>query len=126
MGFICRANMEVLGLRIKADDVHFGWTERIEDRRVTDNAPSSDEPRPLDFPTFLLSLGTSALVQLGEAPDPATGRGVAADLSAARQTIDLLAILEAKTQGNLEEAEENLLKNLLRDLRMRFLQKVSG
>ena len=91
---------------------------------MTENATSGNAHRPLDFSTFLLSLGTSALVQLGEAPDPSSGRDLPKDLAAARQTIDLLGLLSQKTEGNLEEAEQNLLNNLLRDLRMRYLQKI--
>ena len=98
----------------------------LQEMRVTENSPQNEDPRPLDFPTFLLSLGTSALVQLGEAPDPSSEQRLATDLAAARQTIDLLAILEEKTRGNLDAPEENLLKNLLRDLRMRYIQKAGG
>lgn len=76
--------------------------------------------RPLDFATFLLSLGTSALVQLGEAPDP-DGNAVAQDLDGARQTIDLLGLLRCKTQGNLDEAEKRLLDKLLYDLRIHYV-----
>jgi len=86
-----------------------------------DERPRDSGRRPLDFSTFLISLGTSALVQLGEAPDPTTGGQVTADITAARQTIDLLGILEEKTRGNLSEAEDGLLKNLLRDLRLRVI-----
>lgn len=78
--------------------------------------------RPLDFSTFLLSLGTSALVQLGEAPDPTRGGKPCPDLDGARQTIDLLGLLQDKTKGNLEPGEERLLKSLLADLRLRFVQ----
>ena len=78
--------------------------------------------RPLDFSTFLLSLGTSALVQLGEAPDPTRGGKPCPDLAGAKQTIDLLGLLEAKTKGNLETGEQRLLTSLLADLRLRFVQ----
>ncbi len=77
--------------------------------------------RPLDFSTFLLSLGTSALVQMGDAPIPGIGE-VELDLEGARQTIDILGMLETKTAGNRTDAETNLLRNLLRDLRLRFVQ----
>jgi len=77
---------------------------------------------PLDFSTFLLSLGTSALVQLGEAPDPTRGGQPCPDLAGARQTIDLLGLLEVKTKGNLEPGEERLLRSLLADLRLKFVQ----
>ncbi len=86
----------------------------------------NEKIRPLDFSTFVVSLGTSALVQLGEAPDPTTGGRLNPDLAGARQTIDLLGIIEQKTQGNLSESEEILLKSLLRDLRLRHIAARSG
>jgi hypothetical protein len=80
-----------------------------------------NEHRPLDFSTFLVSLGTSALVQLGEAPDPTQGGTTCPDLEGAQQTIDLLGLLETKTAGNLNPAEGRLLQNLLTDLRQRYV-----
>jgi len=76
----------------------------------------------LTFSTFVLSLSTQALVLLGEAPDP-TGKGVQPDLEAARQLIDILGILQAKTKGNLDSTESHLLDNVLYDLRMRFVER---
>jgi hypothetical protein len=88
-----------------------------EDMAKETHAPSGH--RPLDFSTYLMSLGAAAMVQLGEAPDPSGN--TAADLEGARQTIDLLAILETKTAGNLEPPEQRLLQHLVRDLRGRFI-----
>ena len=82
-------------------------------------ASESQAPRPLDFSTYLMSLGAAAMVQLGEAAAPSGETSV--DLAGARQTIDLLGILEQKTHGNLEPAEQRLLQHLLRDLRMKFV-----
>ncbi|MFW5926186.1 MAG: DUF1844 domain-containing protein [Myxococcota bacterium] len=88
-----------------------------------------DEPRlpdeaegypPLDFNTFILSLSTSALMNMGEVPEPASGE-VDKNLPLARQTVDLLAMLEEKTKGNLTGEEERLLTQVLYDLRMRYL-----
>ena len=90
---------------------------------IVEAETQSGAQRPLDFSTFLLSLGTSALVQLGEAPDPTTGLPHQTDLAGARQTIDLLGLLESKTRGNLTESEDNLLRNLLRDLRVHYVAK---
>jgi hypothetical protein len=78
--------------------------------------------KPLDFSTFLISLGTSAMIQLGDAPDPTSGGMLKADPEGARQTIDLLGLLEEKTRGNLDPAESELLTNLLTDLRLRAVQ----
>ncbi|MDH5674019.1 MAG: DUF1844 domain-containing protein [Myxococcales bacterium] len=77
---------------------------------------------PIDFNIFVLSLNTSALIHLGDAPD-AEG-AMARNLPMARQTIDMLTILEEKTVGNLDGQEERLLSQVLFDLRMRYARKV--
>jgi hypothetical protein len=76
----------------------------------------------IDFSTFVLSLGTSALYHMGLAPDPASGERAETNLPLARQTIDTLEMLEEKTRGNLEEDEMHLLESLLYELRMRFVE----
>lgn len=75
----------------------------------------------LDFPTFILSLSHSALVHLGDAPDPSTGAREV-DLQLARQVIDTVALLQEKTRGNLTGAEERVVDQVLYDLRMRFVE----
>jgi hypothetical protein len=75
----------------------------------------------IDFATFILSLGSSALVHLGEMPDPESGAPGAVDLGLAKQTIDILGMLEQKTRGNLDEGESKLLRSLLYDLRIKFV-----
>jgi hypothetical protein len=75
----------------------------------------------IDFNTFVLSLSTSALMSMGEVPEPTTNE-LASNLPLARQTIDLIALLEEKTEGNLTGEEERLLSQVLYDLRMRFLE----
>jgi hypothetical protein len=84
---------------------------------VADDAPQALPD--IDFATFVLSLGSSALVHLGEAPDEAgeTRR----NLPLAKQTIDLLAMIQVKTKGNLEDGEEQLLSALLYDLRIKYV-----
>ena len=78
----------------------------------------------IDFSTFVLSLNSSVLVQLGLIEDPATGQK-SKNLPMAKQTIDLLSMLEEKTKGNLSEQEENILKNLLYELRMLYVKETS-
>jgi Domain of unknown function (DUF1844) len=83
---------------------------------------ADDEALPgVDFSTFVLSLSHSALMDLGQAPHPETG-SVEKTLPLARQTIDLLAMLEDKTKGNLSGDEERLLTQILFDLRMRYVE----
>jgi hypothetical protein len=80
----------------------------------------------IDFYTFVLSLGSSAFVHLGDAPHPETGKPVEPDLLVAKQTIDIIAMLQEKTKGNLTEEEARFLDTLLTDLRIRFVQRSSG
>lgn len=75
----------------------------------------------VDFATFVISLSHSALVHLGEAPNPETGH-LDKSLPLARQTIDLISMLEDKTKGNLTGDEERLLAQILYDLRMRYVE----
>jgi hypothetical protein len=75
----------------------------------------------VDFHTFVLSLGSSALLHLGELEHPEVG-APQVDLGLAKQTIDILAMLEQKTKGNLTSAEAKLIESLLYDLRLRFVE----
>ena len=81
----------------------------------------SDELPAIDFATFVLSLSHSALVHLGDVPDP-SGGPAQRDVAMAKQTIDLLAVLQEKTEGNLTGEEERLLDQVLYDLRMRYVE----
>jgi hypothetical protein len=87
----------------------------------------TDAPHPahVDFGTFVLSLGSSALVHLGEIQHPETAESKE-NLALARQVIDLLAMLEEKTQGNLTAEESRFLRDLLADLRLKFVEKSRG
>ena len=76
----------------------------------------------LDFATFVLSLSHSAMVHLGEAPNP-EDETTRVSLTLAKQTIDLLGLLEEKTKGNLTGEEERLITQILFDLRLRFVEK---
>ncbi len=91
-----------------------------------DKPEVGDEGSPLpaiDFSTFILSLSTSALYQLGLVPDPETGQKREPNRLIARQTIDTLEMLHEKTRGNLDPAELKLFDSLLYELRMRFVEK---
>lgn len=87
----------------------------------------TDAPHPahVDFGTFVLSLGSSALVHLGEMHHPEATEAKE-NLAMARQVIDLLAMLEEKTKGNLTDEESRFLRDLLADLRLKFVEKSRG
>ena len=78
-------------------------------------------PMEINFSTFIISLSTQALANLGEIEDPTQGR-VSVDLVAAKQLIDMLGVLETKTKGNLDEDEAALLEHCLYDLRLRYVE----
>ena len=84
-------------------------------------APSKAPESPITFSTCLIGLASSALIHLGEAPNPETGRAER-DLLLARQSLDLLGMLQDKTRGNLTTEEKQLFDNLLADLRLRFVE----
>ncbi len=75
----------------------------------------------IDFSTFVLSLSTSALYQMGLVNGPDGAPVAERDLIMARQTIDTLKMLRSKTQGNLDEVELKLIDNLLYELHTRFV-----
>jgi len=79
----------------------------------------------LSFTAFVLSLATTAAIHLGDVPDPATGQPIEPNLEGAKQMIDILALLEEKTRGNLTAEERQVLEQVLYELRMHFID-VSG
>lgn len=90
-------------------------------RREEAAEQGTEELPAVDFATFVLSLNHSALVHLGVAPDPVSGN-TGVDLPLARQTIDLVALLQEKTKGNLTGEEERILENILYELRLRYVE----
>jgi hypothetical protein len=74
------------------------------------------------FTTFVLSLASSGLVQLGEVPDPGSGR-TETNLVLAKHTIDLLSMIQEKIRTGLDAEESRLLEGLLYELRMKFVLK---
>jgi hypothetical protein len=95
--------------------------------RPSQTPPQAGEPRAgaaeeINFASFLISLGTQAFMHLGDIPNPMTQQREK-DLPAAKQMIDLLGMLETKTEGNLTPDEERLLRQLLTDLRLRYVRE---
>lgn len=95
---------------------------------ASESAEAQEEERTdyqlpeINFATFIFSLNHSVLVHLGVMDDPSTGEKVK-NLPLAKQTIDILGMLEEKTKGNLIEDEEKMLKNILYDLRMIYIKE---
>lgn len=93
-----------------------------EDTRQKATSGNSNPPLPeINFATFVFSLNQSALMNLGLIADPGTGERTK-NIPLAKQTIDILALLEEKTKGNLTSDEANMLKSILYDLRIIYVQ----
>jgi len=97
-----------------------------EQEKIGENSKEevSSQAAPLpeiDFTNFILSLSTSALIQLGDVPDPFTQK-TSKNLPLAKQTIDLIGMLKEKTKGNLSSEEEKIIEYLLYDLRIRYVK----
>jgi len=89
---------------------------------LREEVSGEEAPLPeINFTSFILSLSTSALIQLGEIEDPFTKKQ-SKDLPIAKQTIDLIGMIREKTKGNLTSEEGNFLDNALFDLRMRYVK----
>ena len=95
------------------------------DEQEVGGEDGEQELPPFDFNLLVLSLTTSALIHLGEAPDASVPQGEV-NLGLARQVIDTLAVLEDKTRGNLTGEEERILHQALFDLRMRYARKAAA
>ena len=80
----------------------------------------------INFSGFILSLATTAAVHFGDIADPNTGSHAEPNLPAAAQMIELIALLQEKTKGNLIEPEERLVDDLLYELRVRYVQAQQG
>ncbi len=78
-------------------------------------------PAEIDFATLIYSFATGALISMGLAPDPHTKK-VQKNLTMAKQNIEILTMLQVKTQGNLTEDEAKFLENILTEVRLRFVE----
>jgi hypothetical protein len=76
----------------------------------------------ITFGDFVISLGHTAAVHFGDIADPHTGQRSEPNLAAAAYMIELIALLQEKTKGNLIEPEARLVDDLLYDLRLRYVQ----
>ena len=99
--------------------------EEIEKESQNPEESSSEQQETIqdfkiDFSTFILSLTSSAFYHLGEMPDPKTGERKT-DLNAVKQTIDIISMLQTKTEGNLSEEEKKLIEQLIYELQVKFL-----
>lgn len=79
-------------------------------------------PEDIDFATLVYSFATSAMISLGKVQDPQTGKPTDVNLPLAKQNIDILAMLQAKTRGNLSGEENAMLEHFVTELRLLFVE----
>ena len=82
----------------------------------------SDQKLEANFSTLVLSIGSSAAMALGLAPNPMTGE-TEKDLDLARFNIDLLRMLRDKTKNNLNADEQKFIESIVTDLQMKFVSE---
>lgn len=106
-----------------------GETDITQESRPLDStdftmkeSPSDNQDEPVAFTSFIMSLATQVLVQIGEMKAP-SGMEIPVDLEAARQTIDILEMLQKRTKGNLSQDEARFLEDILHSLRMSYVNK---
>ena len=85
--------------------------------------PAREALPEINFSTFVISLSTQALMNLGEIANPLSGK-VETDVAVAKQMIYILGMLKEKTIGNLSDHEDRLIQEILYDLRMRYVEAV--
>ena len=90
--------------------------------RMSDDQSPDREESAVTFLGFILSLAHTAAVHFGDVPDPVSGQTIPANLPAAQQMIDILALLEEKTRGNLTAEERQFLEQILYELRLRYVE----
>ncbi len=100
---------------------------KSEKKETTRTAPEGEKIKEsqlpeMNFPTFIMSMNASALVHLGIIEDPTSGKKES-NLPLAKQTIDILTMLEEKTRGNLSDDEGKMLKSILYDLRIIYVKE---
>ena len=87
---------------------------------MSETIGTESQELPISFSQFVISLVQSAMVHLGEAPNPDTGTKQM-NLALAQDTISVLTLLKSKTNGNLTEDENKLMDTLLFEVRTKFL-----
>ena len=105
-----------------------GRTSNVKE--TPSSAAGSTEPShaapapPVTFSSFVISLGSSSLVLMGEQLDPQQAP-MPVNLPQAKEIIDLLSVLEDKTKGNLTSDEQTVLRDMLYALRMKYVTLAS-
>lgn len=94
-------------------------SKKEEEKKQEPETPEAESLK-MDFSAFVLSLNASAMIHLGDIPDPNT-KERAVNLPAARHTVDILELIRRKTEGNLTDEEKKLTDDVIYNLRMKYV-----
>jgi hypothetical protein len=109
-------------LKEEKEEVAAEVKEEKERKGEAEEQEAERAPLPeVNFNSLIFSLSSSVLLHLGEIADPQSGEKKI-DIALAKHTIDIIAMLKEKTQGNLTEEEEKFLESILTDLRLRYVK----
>ncbi len=97
--------------------------EEMKDEEQDESKGTRKKKETSVFSNLVFSLASSAYMGLGEMENPMTGQKEV-NLEEAQHFIKLLNELEKKTEGNLEQQEEQILQSVLYELKMKYSQKV--
>ena len=104
------------------DEEKAAETDEVSEEPTAETQEPPFQFPEINFPTFVASLNASTLLHLGAIEDPSSGEKNK-NLPMAKQTIDILSMLQEKTSGNLSKEEEDMLKNILYDLRIMYVKE---
>lgn len=93
--------------------------------QTADKEAGGGKQQKVSFQEFVYLMSSQALIQMGSVPNPVTGKAEKS-LPAAQHAIEILAMLEQKTKGNLSDEEAKVLSNALYDLRLRYVAAVQA
>jgi hypothetical protein len=97
----------------------------IESTAGTPHQPHEHDTEPLEFINFMYGLASNAFANLGMMTHPVTGESTV-DLETAKHFIDIIGLLEKKTEGNLSPQESKMVSEILRDLRMQYVSLINA
>ena len=123
-----KGNIEGEGFVV--EDKRSSQVSEDEAQNTSDEMPAEDlssgteegQNFQIDFSTFIFSLTSSAFYNLGDMPDPMTGK-TETNLPAVQQTIDMLGMLKEKTKGNLSPEETKLMEQMIYELQIKYVEK---
>ena len=109
----------------QSKNIDESWKEAVEKEKESKQQNGQFVPETPDFKFFITTLSIQAAISLGEIENPATNQKEE-NFTQAKFIIDTLDMLKEKTKGNLSKEEEQIMDNLLYELRVQYIAKTKG